>query len=172
MFKRLSAFVSRFERSDKGAVAIIFALMSLTLFLIGGVAVDYARIVDMRDRVTNAVDSASLAAGRAMLEGKLSDDEISTLAEANFDRDVARARNMGTIDAPQVRIDRATGKVSIAVTAKVSMTISRVGGFTVISIPVTSTAVYQRRNIEVGIALDITKSMDDPANGTPMPQAG
>ena len=101
-----------------------------------------------------------------MLEGKLSDDEIVTLADAYFDKNVAHARNMGTIDTPAITIDRTTGIVTIDVAAKVAMTVSRVGGFKEMAVPVTSTAVYKQRDIEVGMALDITGSMADRINGT------
>ena len=56
MFQRWTAVFSRFERDERGAVAMIFGLMSVALLLLGGVAVDFARVVDMRDRISQAVD--------------------------------------------------------------------------------------------------------------------
>jgi len=158
--------ISNCKREERGAVAILFGLMSVTLLLAGGVAIDFARIVDMRERVMGAVDSASLAAGRAMLESKLSDAEVKRLATAYFNENVAKVRSMGTVATPVISLDRATGTVTINVQANVSMTFSRVGGFTEMAVPVASTAVYRQSDVEIGMALDITGSMNDRVNGT------
>jgi Flp pilus assembly protein TadG len=155
----------RFRRDDEGAVAITFALASITLFLIIGVGVDYGRMVDMRQRISSAVDAASLAAGRAMLDGKLSNSEIADLAAAYFKNNAHSAQKMGTIGKPKIRIDRNSGTVQIDVTSTLAMTVSRVGGIKTLTIPVTSTATYQQSDVEVGMALDITGSMNDTIGG-------
>ena len=74
--------VKKFSTDEQGAVALMFGLMSFTLFFVGAIAVDYSRIIDMRSRITTAVDAASLAAGRAMLDGNSSDSEIVALSGA------------------------------------------------------------------------------------------
>jgi Flp pilus assembly protein TadG len=143
MFQRWTTALSRFAGNKRGSVAVIFGGMSVAFLLAGGLAVDYARIVDMRERLTTAADSASQAAGRAMREGRLTDIEVLRLAEASFEDSVARARNVGTIEAPSIIINRAAGSVSVDVTAVVAMTVSRIGGVTEMTVPVTSTAVYR-----------------------------
>lgn len=143
MFQRWATAHSRFAGNKRGRVAVIFGGMSAAFLLAGGLAVDYARIVDMRERLTRAADSAARSAGRALREGKLTDAEIRRLAEANFDDGIARARNVGTIEAPSINIDRASGSVSVAVTAVVATTVSRIGGVSQMTVPVTSTTVYR-----------------------------
>jgi Flp pilus assembly protein TadG len=157
--------VKTFSSDERGSVALLFGLMTFVLFFMGAVAVDYTRVIDMRSRVISAVDAASLAAGRALLDGQLSDTEISDLAATFFDENVKPAKAMGTVGAPTVKIDRTNGTIDIDVQSSVKMTLARVGGFDEMEIPVTSAATYQQKDIEVGMALDITGSMNDYADG-------
>jgi Flp pilus assembly protein TadG len=157
--------VKTFRSDERGAVAILFGIMTFVLFIMGALAIDYSRAIDMRSRIMSAVDAASLAAGRALLDGKLSDAEISDLANAFFNENVKAAKAMGTVGQPSVKIDRATGSIDIGVESSVKMTLARVGGITEMDIPVSSAATFQQKDIEVGMALDITGSMNEPANG-------
>jgi Flp pilus assembly protein TadG len=157
--------IAKFQSDEKGAVAIVFGLtLTATLFL-AGMALDYSRITNVRERVVAAVDSASLAAGRAMLDGKLNDGEIQQLAITYINENVKPAKKSAAIGAPVVKIDRQKGSVDIDVATEVNMTLSRIGGFSKISVPVTSSAVFQQRDIEVGMALDITGSMGEVQGG-------
>ena len=162
MTKRWQPFMKFLREEEQGSVAILFGFMTFTLFFLAGMAVDYARITDMRSRISSAVDAASLAAGRAMLDGNLTDSEVIDLAQAYFDQNVTNARKMGTIGAPSIKINRSAGSVDIDVASNVKMTLTRLGGFNTIDIPVTSASVFKQKDIEVGMALDITGSMRNP----------
>ena len=162
MTKRWQPFMKFFREDEQGSVAILFGFLTFTLFFMAGMAVDYARITYMRSKISTAVDAASLAAGRAMLDGNLTDSEVIDLAQAYFEQNVKTARNMGTISAPSIKIDRSAGTVDIDVASNVKMTLTRLGGFNTIDIPVASAAVYKQKDIEVGMALDITGSMRNP----------
>lgn len=157
--------VKKFSSDEEGAVAVIFGLMTFMLFFIGAIAVDYSRIIDMRSKITSAVDAASLAAGRALLDGDLSDSEIISLATAYFNQNVKSATAMGTVGAPTIKVDREQGTIDIDVQSSVKMTLARVGGFNEMSIPVVSEASFAQKDIEVGMALDITGSMDEVRGG-------
>ncbi len=161
MCTRSPLLIKSFQEQEQGSVAILFSLMSVALLFLGGMALDYSRISDVQTRVSSAVDAASLAAGRAMLDGKLADDEIIELATKYFDENVKNARLMGDISKPDIKIDRDAGAVDINVQSDVKMTLTRIGGFDKIVVPVVSEAVYKQKDIEVGMALDITGSMKD-----------
>lgn len=165
MTTRWQLTVKKFSRDDEGTVALLFGMMTFVLFVMGALAVDYTRVVDMRTRIASAVDAASLAAGRALLDGDLSDAEIITLANTYFDQDVAPAKVMGTIATPDIKIDREAGTVDINVNASANMTLARVGGIEKIDLPVSSAAIFKQKDIEVGMALDITGSMGETVNG-------
>lgn len=166
MQTRCSQSLKAFQADDRGAVAILFGLMATCLLFFAGMALDFARIADIKNRVADAIDAASLAAGRALLDGKLSDAEIQTLAITYFNENVKNVMGGAAISAPVVTVNRETGSVNINVDAAVNMTLARLGGFDKVDVPVSSAAVYQQRDIEVGMALDITGSMNDvPSKG-------
>lgn len=165
MKARWHLIIKKFSCDEDGAVALLFGLMTFALFFMGALAIDYTRVIDMRSRISSAVDAASLAAGRALIDGQLSDSEIITLAANYFEEDVKPAKNMGTVGAPDVKINRETGTVDINVASFAKMTLARVGGIDSMEIPVSSSANYKQKNIEVGMALDITGSMDQTVGG-------
>lgn len=165
MSTRWKLQVKTFGSDDEGAVAVLFGLLTFMLFFMGAIAVDYSRIYDMRSRISQAVDASSLVAGRALLDGDLGDSAIVDLATNFFNENVASVRNMGTIGTPNIKIDRPNGTVDIDVKSEVKMTLARVSGFTKMDIPVSSAATYQQKDIEIGMALDITGSMSEVVGG-------
>lgn len=160
-----SSPLSRFAAEERGSVALTFGVSSVVLFLIAGLSIDYARMVDMRQRLTAAADAASLASGRALMDGKLSDAQIVSLAKTYFTSNAKSASKMGTVPTPTVTVDRDAGKIEIKVAGQLAMTVSQVGGFKTWPVPVTSTAIFKQRDIEVGMALDVTGSMNDVIGG-------
>ena len=171
MLSRWPIVIKKFADAEDGAIALIFGLMTFVMFLMGAIAVDYTRVVDMRSRISSAVDAASLAAGSALLNGELSDSEIVALAKNYFDHDVASAKPMGTIGVPEIKINRDAGTIDINVASSARMTLARVSGIESMDIPVSSSTAYKQRNIEVGMALDITGSMDEVVGGKTKIQA-
>ncbi len=165
MCKRWQHFVKDFRKNDGGSVMIIFGLMSFVLFAVSALAVDYSRVLDVRSRTIGAVDSASLAAGRAMLDGKLTDGEVVDLATSYFNSNIKVAKGMATIGTPSVTIDRDNGAVNIDVKSTVTTTFGRFAGLDKMDIPVSSAATYKQKDVEVGMALDITGSMGDVVGG-------
>ena len=165
MSKRWQHTSQGFGTNEEGSVALLFGLMSFVLFVTGALAVDYSRVIDMRSGVASAVDAASLAAGRAMLDGKLDDGEIIALATKYFNEDVKVVKPLGTVGQPDIRLDREAGTVDIDVASSVKMTLARVAGFQTMKIPVLSAATYKQKDIEVGMALDMTGSMGDVVGG-------
>ena len=93
----------------------------------------------MREGIEAAVTSASAAGTNAMHDASLRDVEIKTIVLSHFDKDVAFARHVGTIDPPSIRIDHAAQLVTVAAKGIVAMTISRLFGVNEISVPATAT---------------------------------
>jgi Flp pilus assembly protein TadG len=56
--------LTAFRRDDRGGVAILFGLVTITLFAMIGAALDYGKWHNANSRVERAMDSALLAAGR------------------------------------------------------------------------------------------------------------
>lgn len=142
MFGRRGAGAWYFGRDERHSTGIIFGLMSLALLLAAGAAVDYARVVNMREGLEAAIDAASLAAGQAIRDGKLSDDNVKAIALSRFDKDVASARLVGTIEAASVEVDHTTKTITVGAKGTVAMTVSRLGGITEVTVPATSTVSF------------------------------
>ncbi len=152
--------IKNFGSDDRGAVAITFGVMAMALFFMAGVAVDYSRVMNVRGRLVEAADSAVLAAGKALLAGQ-SEGAIQTLALTYFKENIKSISEAAVIGEPTISIDPDTGAVNLDVKATVDMTLSGLGGFKTQDVNIESQAVFSTRDIEIGMALDITGSMCD-----------
>ena len=152
--------IKKFGSDDRGAVAITFGVMAMALFFMAGVVIDYSRVLNVRGRLVEAADAAVLAAGKALLDGQ-SEGAIQLLALNYFKENIKSISEAADIGEPSVSINAGTGAVSLDVKATVDMTLSGLGGFPTQDVAVESEAVFSARNIEIGMALDITGSMCD-----------
>jgi Flp pilus assembly protein TadG len=142
MFRRRTMGTLPFEREGRHSVKAIFVMMSVALFLAAGAALDYARVVNMREGIESGVRSASEAAARVLRRGDVSDGEITAVILSHFDKDGAFARQVGTIEMPTVSIDRALQSVTVDTKGTVMMTVSRLGGVNEVTVPATSTSSW------------------------------
>ncbi|MGE0055830.1 MAG: pilus assembly protein TadG-related protein [Hyphomicrobium sp.] len=151
--------IKTFASDERGTVAMIFSLMLMALFFLAGMALDYNRAMNVRSRIADAADAAALAAGRALMEGQMTSSEIEAMALRYFQQNVKGVEGQANIDQPVIAVDSTTGDVSVDVTGHVNMTLARLGGFNRLDVPVSTAANFQQKDIEVGMALDITGSM-------------
>ena len=59
---KLESTVKRFGTCQKGAIAILYALSAVPIFVAAGSAIDYVRYVANSTELQSALDSAALAA--------------------------------------------------------------------------------------------------------------
>lgn len=155
-----------FGSDERGAVAMTFGLMMMVLLFLAGMAVDYTRAMNVRSRIADAADSAALAAGRALLDGKMSVAEIKDLAKTFFNENIKGVANQANVEEPVITVDPDTGAVTVDVKSHVNMTLARLGGFKSLDFPIATAVNFAQKDIEIGMALDITGSMDRvPAAG-------
>lgn len=156
------SIAKRFAADETGQVAVLFGIMAMAILLAAGIAVDYARTISMNSRIAAAADAASLAAGRALIEGKLDDEGVKQLAKqflrANAD---ARGALHGTYTEPEVTVDRNAGTVHIDVGVSVPTTVTRITGREQMDAPVETAAIFRQLDLEVSMALDVTGSMSE-----------
>lgn len=151
----------RFSADERGTVAVIFSLIVLVLVFAAGMGIDFARVVHTKSRLAAAVDAAAIAAGRALIEGRLSDSEVIARAERYVNENIKGSGGLlfGTVEALDVRIDRDANRVQIDVTADVPMTLTAVSGLKSVDLPVGTVASFDQKDVELAMALDITGSM-------------
>ena len=159
MFQLTSPAVNAFRRDVRGAVAMTFGVMFMRIVLCMGVAVDYARIHHSYSRITSAADAAAIAAGKGLLDGRLTVADIEQMATEFFYANLRQREGYATIHSFRARVNRAQQSVEVDVEAEVPMTIMKVAGFTKVDIPVTSVAIFDQKDIEVALAVDLTGSM-------------
>lgn len=152
-------FGAAFLADCRGGVAVMFGLLLLGLSLVAGMAIDYARLVHAKTRLAQAADAAALAAGRALLDGRLTDRDVQEIAERYFKSNMDGGANFGTVTAPSITVARETGEVHINVAVDVPMTLSKIAGVSSVKVPVTASTRFDDRDIELALALDVTGSM-------------
>lgn len=158
------SFQRSFGSDERGTVAVVFGLMFIVLTFIAGLAIDYSRIVHTKSKFAAAVDAATLAAGRSMLNGG-SESEAREIAIKIFEENVhAGGELAASYNTPDVTIDTATGGVTVDVAPVVKMTLTSVLGFDTMTVPVTASTMVDQQDIELGIQLDLTGSMCDPCS--------
>lgn len=161
MSAKAAQFAKDFASDARGTVMVIFGLMALTVFFAAGMAMDFGRVIHVKSRLSAAADAASLAAGRALLDGRMSDAEIKALALQHFDANMDDGANtvFETIGTPDVAVNRATGQVTFNVDAVVPMTLTKIAGFTDKTVSLNSATKFDQRDVELSMALDLTGSM-------------
>lgn len=86
LWQRCSPAVRLFAREESGSVGLAFGLMTIPCILLVGLAVDYARIIAVRNQTQVVLDNAALAGGRAaQLNSANPELAASTMAKAYFD---------------------------------------------------------------------------------------
>lgn len=142
MIRRLTAGWRMATHQGRLSSAVIFTTMSVVLFLATGAALDYARLTSMRGGIDLAVKSAAAAAAEKLRSGQAADDEIEAVALSQFDKTSAFARQVGTIEAPTISIDRAAQSVTVGTSGTVMMTVSRFRGIDKVVVPASSIASW------------------------------
>lgn len=155
----LNSKLKAFADDERGGIATIFGLSAIVLTMFAGIAIDYSRINHERSRVLAALDAAALAAGKALLDGRLSDGDVVDQATSYFNQNMKVAERFGIIDGLDVQIDRANSGVTVSANVEVPMTLTRIAGVDSFVFPVTASTKFKQQDIELSMALDVTGSM-------------
>lgn len=151
--------LTTFKADERGAVAPIFGVTFLSLVLCMGAAIDANRLHHSESVLASAADAASLAGGKALIDNRLNDQEITDYALKFFYENARKATDSTTIPSPVVTINRATGEVKVSVTGSVKTAVMGIAGIEMMPAPTSSTVIHDTKDIELGLALDVTGSM-------------
>ncbi len=151
----------------RGQIAILTALTLVVLIGVVGLAIDSGRGYGVKSKLNAAVDAASIAAARAVVEGANDSTRIANAQAAglkfyngNFPVDYLGAtRNVPVITA----VHQSSGYWQIAVSGSADMptTFMRVLGQTNVSVSAAAQAI--RRDVDMMLVLDTSGSLASPS---------
>ena len=164
------ARTNQFRRDEKGAVAMMFGLMAIMITMFIGIAIDTGRAMSSRTKVLAAADAAVLAAAKALrIEGK-TEAQAKALGVRVFNENMGATNSHWTdVNSVVVTVDQATQEIVVNVDAEVKTSFAGVVGITKVDVPAVSRALFDTKDIEVAVQLDLTGSMCDSAGGKPAP---
>ncbi len=159
---------NRFKRDDKGNVAIIFGLTATVAVMFVGMGIDTGRVVHSKSNVRTATDAAALMAAKALrIEGKTEAEAIQ-IGKNAFDENMKGASGRWVnIDSVNIYVDNASSEIKVDVEAHVKMNFASVLGITEMKTPASSAALFEKKDVEVSLQLDLTGSMCN--GGAPAP---
>jgi Flp pilus assembly protein TadG len=152
-----------FRSDQRGSVTILFGICLFVMILAVGCAIDYGRAVQANLRLGVAVDTAAIAAAKAMRDGVTTVAQAKLIARKYFDENMPR--NSGaftTVTNWDPQIDPVTKTVTVSATGNVQTLFAKLGGHQTIAFPKSATAAFEKFDVEVALQLDMTGSMNDP----------
>jgi uncharacterized protein YegL len=141
---------------------MLFGFSALVLFGAAGIGLDSLRAHRIATRASSALDSAALAAARAMSENEsLSDSEIIAIAQGIFAANTQGFSTQGVIAGPpSVALNRVTSTVVINSSLSVATTLGHVVGVNALNFQKSATVSFVMRKVELAMVLDVTGSMN------------
>lgn len=159
MARQTTSIIKTFGRDERGSIGVMFGVSAMVITMFAGMAIDYSRVNHERMRVSESLDAAALAAGKALLDGRNTDGDVQDIAKAFFEQNMKEAQRFGKINALDVAVDRTNSGVTVTATVEVPMTITRIAGYDKWEFPVMAATRFQQQDIELSMALDVTGSM-------------
>lgn len=160
------ALAARLHRSNRGSAMAYAAVAMLVLTAGGGLAVDAGQAFLVKSRLSQALDAAALAGGRAM-NAATRDTEIRAFFAANYPTGYLGA----TVQPITIVPDTANGMITVSTTATLSTSLMRVIGVKTMSVTATSTVKIQTTGMELVLVMDNTQSMSSNNKMTRMKEA-
>jgi Flp pilus assembly protein TadG len=158
MARRLLDTAGKFQRDDRGNIAVIFAVALIPLLGFVGAAIDYSRAVAARTKMQAALDSTALMAAKDA--PTLSASALTTRATGYFN-----ALFTTPLGNPQFTFAYTPASGGTAATVKVSASgtvqtdFLKMVGHPSLAIGTSSTTTWSNTRMRVALALDNTGSM-------------
>jgi Flp pilus assembly protein TadG len=141
-----------YTRDTAGVAAIVFALCIPMVVASAGLAVDLSRAYNVKNRLSNALDKATLAAASTSGTTQELTDRMQNYFNANFSDD-----QMSTVLTTSLTV---TGNTMVAsASARVNTTFMAILGQNYIDVAEETEVVRELSGLEVAMVLDVTGSM-------------
>lgn len=147
--------LEEFSRRQEGAVAIIFGLTLMIMLAAAGIAVDYARALNIKSNLQADLDAAVLGAAAQVLSG---DADENAVASTYFGDNWKAKHSVSQVELNIAKVNDGTGVAGTA-TVTVPTLIMRLFGHENIPVSATSEALKTSQDVEVALVVDTTGSM-------------
>lgn len=152
--------VQNFAGNERGTIAVLFGLTAICMLGFVGLSIDGGRAMGVRSKTDASLDSAALAAARAIVNGKTK-EEAEDLARLMFNTNIDNAGDLSAHYEDLVPdADVATRTVKVSVRAVVPTYFGSMFGVPRIEFVRSATATLNINDLELGLALDVTGSMN------------
>lgn len=148
---------------ERGQVLVIFALLQVVLLAVAGFAVDYGTLLVEKTKLQNAVDAASLAGARALVDGNNPGTAAARGAVTNYLSLHGYTAGADTTVAVSFPATAGTGvveTVAVTVSRTAPTYFVRVIGIESATIDAQATAKADQRMVDIMLSLDLTGSME------------
>jgi Flp pilus assembly protein TadG len=160
MMMTLRKLLQDFHHDTRGAVAIIFGFAIIILLVSIGLAIDAARGMRVGGTIGAAVDAAVLAGAKGLRLQNMNDAQVTQLVTTMFNENVkASGVEQPTINSFNVIIDRVKSSVELDVKAEIPTVLGQLAGINKLETPRRGIAIFEQKDIEVALQLDVTGSM-------------
>ena len=159
---RLQSILGSFGRSDRGNIAVLFAIAVVPVISFVGAAVDYTRANTARTSMQSAMDSASLMLAKDLQDGTINTSQITQKAEDYFRALYTNpdAKSV-TVNATYTAAAGNGSKIVINGAGKIDTSFMKLVGIPDINFNTNATSAWGNVRMRVAMALDVTGSMKD-----------
>ena len=151
--KNMRSLGLRLVRDEHGSIAMITAFSILALIGMVGLAIDYGRLLTVRQELQSFADGALVAAATSAKTGS----DYQTAATANLESNWTAKKRSGT--ASITVEDAGENELKGTASTTLPMTFLKVVGIASREVKVNASIVYGQSAVEVALALDTTGSM-------------
>jgi Flp pilus assembly protein TadG len=144
-----------FAGGNRGGVAVWGAIMFVPLLGFIGLGVDGARGYMVKARLSQALDSAGLAAGKQFTNEAKAIEVANTVFKANFPAGYMDAALTG----PEITFNAEAQTVQVAASAVLSTYFVHLVGVNTLTVGASAEVMRQGINLEIALVLDVTGSM-------------
>lgn len=173
----LSTIIPDFCKHEKGSFVSVAAILTPVLFIAGGMALDIANTMSLKERMQASADSVSLVVATRMAAGDLALSDAESFAEDLFSAQMATYNDRYTelnyisnIDADEI-VDGSvtTWNVSILASANIKTTgLSSIFGRDQMSVSINSASTTSNEQVQgafsMNIVVDVSGSMYWPTD--------
>jgi Flp pilus assembly protein TadG len=162
---RQHATLRRFARGEGGAIAIYFGLSCIVFIGVAGLAVDAARGYLVKARLSQAIDAAALAGGKALQTASDPDNnKVKSDALAFFNANFPNGAMGANVAVPNIVIANNNTVVTVSSSAVIPTTLMRVLGFQNMTMAAAGSVARAQSGLDVVFAFDVAGSMCAPCS--------